>query len=109
MRRAFQFALLWLCLATAWGLPTERATPVPQPTWTFTVGPGTIIAVRPLDVPFVGRSYVVRYKTERGELIEIRDRRQRIPVLQGMHGLLTYSTNPEMILNFKVVESKVAP
>ena len=106
MKRAFLLAILSLCVATAWGLPTERSTHISQPNWTFTVGPGTVVAVQALDVAFVGRCYVVRYKTERGELIEIRDLRHTIPLLQGMHGLLTYFTSPERILNFKVVESK---
>lgn len=97
-----------LSVASAWGLPRERASHSPQPNWTFTVGPGTVIAVHALDVAFVGRCYIVRYKTEGGEVIEIRDLRRSIPLLQGMHGLLTYSTNPEMILNFQVVEDRPA-
>lgn len=108
MKRALQVAILSLCVATAWGLPRERVSRIAQPNWTFTVGPGTVIAVRALDVAFVGRCYIVRYRTERGEVIEIRDLRRSIPLLQGMHGLLTYSTNPEMILNFQVVENKPA-
>jgi hypothetical protein len=54
----------------------------------------------------MGRCYTVKYKTEAGELIEIRYLQQDIPVLEGMYGLLTYSTNPEMILNFRVIENK---
>jgi hypothetical protein len=95
-------------VGSAWGLPRERPSHVSQPNWVFTIGPGTVVAVRAVDVPFTGRCYTVRYKTESGELIEIRQFRQNIPVLEGMHGLLTYSTNPEMILNFQVVETKPA-
>lgn len=109
MKRALQLAILCFSVTTAWGVPTERSSRVAEPNWTFTVGPGTVVAVHALDVAFVGRCYIVKYRTERGELLEIRDLRHRISVLEGMHGLLTYSTNPEMILNFKVTEGKVAP
>jgi len=106
MKRALQFAILFLPLAMAWSLPTERNSRPAEPKWTFTVGPGTIVAVHVLDVPFLGRCYTVRYKTERGEVFEIRHLRHDLPVLEGMHGLLTYSTSPEMILKFQVIESK---
>jgi aconitase B len=106
MKRALQLAILCLSAASAWAVPTGHPDRISQPTWSFTVGPGTIVSVQALDLPFVGRSYIVKYKTEKGEVIEIRDLRHNIPVLQGMHGLLTYSTSPEMILNFKVIESK---
>jgi hypothetical protein len=108
VKRALQLAILSLLVACAWGLPTERPTHISQPSWIFTIGPGTIIAVHAVEVPFVGRYYTVRYRTEKGELIEIRHLRQNPPVLEGMHGLLTYSTSPEMILNFQVVENKTA-
>jgi hypothetical protein len=106
MKRALQVAILSLCVASAWGLPTGRPSHFSEPNWTFTVGPGTIITVQALDVAFIGRCYTVRYKTERGELIEIRHLQHNIPVVQGMHGLLTYSTNPELILNFQVLEKQ---
>ena len=109
MKRALQLAILSLSAVCAWTLPTEHPNPISQPKWTFTVGPGTIVSVHALDVAFVGRCYVVKYKTERGEVIEIRDLRHgNIPVIAGMHGLLTYSTNPETILNFQIVEPKSA-
>jgi len=95
-----------LLVASAWGKPTVRQDHISQPSSKFTIGPGTVIAVRALDIAFMGRCYTVKYKTEAGELIEIRHLRQDIPVLEGMYGLLTYSTNPEMILNFRVIENK---
>ena len=33
--------------------------------------------------------------------------RHHILVLKGMHGILTYSTHPEKILSFRVVEQKL--
>jgi len=108
VKRALQIAILSLSVASAWGLPAEHPNHISRPNWTFTVGPGTIIAVHAVDVPFAGRYYTVRYRTEKGELIEVRNLRQNPPVIEGMHGLLTYSTSPEMILNFQVVENKTA-
>jgi len=109
VKRVLQVVALCLFVVSAWGLPTERDHHSSQPRWTFTVGPGTVVAVHALDVAFVGRCYIVKYQTERGEIIEIRDLQHKgTPVLEGMHGLLTYSTNPEMILNFQVVEPKSA-
>lgn len=97
-----------MSVATAWGLPTARPSHISQPNWIFTIGPGTVIAVHALDVAFIGRCYTVRYKTESGEIVEIRHLRHDIPVLEGMHGLLTYSSSPEMIINFQVMENKAA-
>ena len=62
--------------------------------------------MRALDVPFVGRCYTVKYRADGGELIEIRHPRQDIPVLEGMYGVLIYSTNPEMILDFRVIKRR---
>ena len=50
--------------------------------------------------------YAVKYETDGGELIEVWTPGKDVLVLEGMHGLLTYSSHPEKILNFRVVEQK---
>ena len=50
---------------------------------------------------------MVKYKTDRGELIEVSTAGNDVFVLEGMHGILTYSTHPEKILSFRVVEQKL--
>ena len=37
----------------------------------FIVGPGTVVSVHLLDLPYVEPHYAVKYKTDGGELIEV--------------------------------------
>jgi hypothetical protein len=104
VKRACHVVVMVLLIASAWGKPTVRQDHISQPSSKFTIGPGIVIAVRALGAPFIGRCYTVKYKSDGGELIEVRHPRQDIPVLEGMYGLLTYSTNPEMILDFRIIE-----
>jgi hypothetical protein len=69
----------------------------------FIVGPGTVVSVHLLDLPYVEPHYAVKYKTDGGELIEVWTPGKDVLVLEGMHGILTYSTHPERILSFRVV------
>jgi hypothetical protein len=48
-------------------------------------------------------SFAIKCQTDGGELIEVWHPGKDIPVLQGMHGMLTYSTHPEMVRSFRVV------
>lgn len=94
------------CLTPAWGKPTSELSFIRQPSMVSIVGPGTVLSVHLLDLPFIKPHYVVKYKTDRGELIEVRTPGKDVLVLEGMHGILTYSTHPEKILGFRVVEQK---
>lgn len=102
-RSTFLMAFLALCVISAWTSPTTHLLRIPQPATIFTVGPGTIISVRILDLPFVEAHYAVQYKTDDGELIEVWHAGRNVFLVKGMHGMLTYSTRPERILRFRVV------
>jgi hypothetical protein len=95
-----------VCLTPAWGKATLNVSFIRQPSTVSIVGPGTVVSVHLLDLPFINPHYAVKYKTDDGELIEVWTQRKDILVLEGMHGILTYSTHPEKILNFQVVEQK---
>ena len=103
LKSAILMAFLFLCLASAWPNSTTHLIYIPQPATVFTVGPGTIVSVRILDLPFVQAHYAVQYRTDDGELIEVWEPSHNILLIKGMHGLLTYSTHPERILHFRVV------
>lgn len=96
-------AFLGLCVVPACAKPTIHQSLIRQPSSIFTVGPGTVISVRALDLPFAGTRYVVRYRSDDGELIEVWHAGRHILLVNGMHGMLTYSTNPERILQFRVL------
>ena len=98
---------LTACLTPVWGKTTSELSFIRQPSTVFSVGPGTVVSVHVLDLPFIGLYYAVKYKTDGGELIEVMTPTKDILVLEGMHGILTYSTHPERILNFRVVEQKL--
>ncbi len=51
--------------------------------------------------------YAVKYKTDDGQLIEVWSSGKNILLVEGMHGELTYSINPERILNFRLVRRRV--
>ena len=95
-----------VCLTPAWGKATSELSFIRQPSTVSIVGPGTVLSVHLLDLPFIKPHYVVKYKTDDGELIEVWTPGKDILVLEGMHGILTYSTHPEKILSFRVVEQK---
>jgi hypothetical protein len=76
---------------------------IPPVSTVVTLGPGTVVSIRILDLPFVDKCYVVKYRTDEGRLVEIWHHGQ-LSVLPGMHGMLTYSNSPEMILQFRVVQ-----
>jgi len=103
MRKLLQMACLAVCLTSAWAKTTLKSSVIRQPCTIFIAGPGTVMSVRLLDVPFAEPHYVVKYKTDDGELIEIWHPRSDLLVLEGMHGMLTYSTHPEMIRGFRVI------
>jgi hypothetical protein len=60
-----------------------------------------------VSTPFSELHWAVKYKIDGGELIEVWHPGKNIPVLEGMHGMLTYSTHPEIILNFRVVQQNL--
>lgn len=106
MRKLLQMVCLAACLTPAWATTTLELSAIRQPSTVFVVGPGTVVTVHLLQLPFLEPLYAVKYKTDGGELIEVWTPRKEILVLEGMYGVLTYSTNPERILNFRVVEQK---
>ena len=103
IRKILRAAFLVALLNPAWGKATTELPLVRQPSTVFIVGPGTVLSVHLLDLPFIEPHFAVKYKIDGGELIEVWHPGKDIPVLEGMHGMLTYSTHPEMILNFRVV------
>jgi hypothetical protein len=118
IRTILHAAFLVALLNPAWGKATTRLPVIRQPSTVFTVGPGTVVSVHLLDLPFIEPHWAVKYKIDGGELIEVWHPGKDIPVLggvarlpisalQSMHGILTYSSHPEMIVNFQVVEQKV--
>ncbi|MBV9608762.1 MAG: hypothetical protein JO187_04315 [Acidobacteria bacterium] len=80
-----------------------------QPNFAYTVGPGTIVSLRLLDLPFGKRRYVVTYQTDAGEIFEIWQPNEAVPLLKGMYGFLTYTTNPERVIEFRVTERRAPP
>ena len=106
LSKLLQIVALTPRLTPAWGKPTSELSVIRQPSTVSIVGPGTVLSVHFLDLPFVKPHYVVRYKTDGGELIEVWTPGKDVLVLEGMHGILTYSTHPEKILSFRVVEQK---
>jgi hypothetical protein len=104
MKRSwFCFLLVIWVFQVAVATTTPAREPIPQPSSVVTVGPGTVISVRVLDLAFAGKYFVVTYGTDRGGVIEVWHR-GKLLVLPGMHGMMTYCTHPEMIIDFRVVE-----
>jgi len=106
LSKLLQIVALTACLTPAWGRTTSRLSCVRQPNTVSIVGPGTVVSVHLLDLPFTKPHYAVKYKTDGGELIEVCTPGKDVLLLEGMHGILTYSTYPERILSFRVVEQK---
>jgi hypothetical protein len=108
LSKLLQVVALTACLTPAWGKSTSELSKlsfIPQPNTVSIVGPGTVLSVHLLDVPFIKPRYAIKYETDGGELIEVWTGKD-VLVLKGMHGILTYSTHPEKILSFRVVEQK---
>jgi hypothetical protein len=104
MKRGWLYLLLVISVVQAVAATTTPARQsIPQPSSVVTVGPGTIISVRVLDLAFAGKYFVVTYGTDRGGIIEVWHR-GKLVVVPGMHGMMTYGTNPETILDFRIVE-----
>lgn len=64
--------------------------------------------MRIIDLPFAGRFREIKYRTYAGEVIEVRDpeAENQVVLIPGMEGILTYATQPERIVGFRVVHSK---
>ena len=97
------FLLVITLLYPAWATVAPGRALIPRPSSVATVGPGTVISVRVLNVPFSVRYYVITYGIDRGKVIEVWHH-GKLLVAPGMHGVMTYSTNPEMILDFRVIQ-----
>ena len=106
LRKLFQIMALTAFLTPAWSKPTSELSFIRQPSTVSIVGPGTVLSVHLLDLPFIKARYAVKYQTDGGELIEVWTPGKDVLVLEGMHGILIYSTHPEKILSFRVVEQK---
>jgi hypothetical protein len=108
IRKILCAAFLFASLNSAWGEATTKFPSVRKPSTIFIVGPGTIVSVHRMNMPFAEPYYAVKYKTDGGDLIEVCTPGTGILVLEGMHGELTYSTHPERILNFRLARLKIA-
>ena len=101
--------VLLLCIQF-WGLSSrgslQLVPPTRGPVFSFSEGPGTIISVRTLSLPFVKPRCAVAFKTDQGELIEVWHSGTEVPVIEGMRGTLIYSMHPEEILGFRVITKK---
>jgi len=107
LSKLLQIVALTACLTPAWSKSTSESSFIRQPSTVSIVGPGTVLSVHRLALPFIKPRYAVKYKTDGGDLIEVWTPGNDILVLEGMHGILTYSTHPEKILRFRVVEQKL--
>ncbi len=80
---------------------------IAQPQTTFVAGPGTIISVHRLDLPFAKLYYAVKYKLDNGDVIEVWTPANGVLLLEGMHGILTYSRYPERVIKFNQIGPKL--
>jgi len=103
IRKILRVAVVVALLNPAWSKPTTKLPLVRKPSTVFVVGPGTIVSIHQIRIPFNEPRYAVKYRTDDGDLIEVWTPGMGILVLEGMHGELTYSTHPERILNFRPV------
>jgi hypothetical protein len=101
IRQILCAAFFLASLNSACGEATTKLPLAREPSTILVVGPGTIVSVHRMTIPFTEPYYAVKYKTDGGELIEVWTPAAGILVLEGMHGELTYSTHPERILNFR--------
>jgi|SRR5215510_3566694 len=114
--RLLQISFLIVCII---GLPVARgeasfdlspltSQPIREPTSVFIAGPGTVVSVRFLDLPFMKPRYSVEFKTEDGELIQVWHCGKAISLVEGMRGVLTYSRHPDGVIDFRIVERNAA-
>ena len=108
IRKVLYAAFLVASLSSTWGKATTKLTLVGEPSTVFTVGPGTIVSIRRMDLPFSEPYFAVKYQTDDGKLIEVWTPRNRVMMVEGLHGELTYSTHPERILNFRLIQRKAS-
>jgi hypothetical protein len=103
-------ALAAVCLVSGLSWATTQAfspvLPPREPAWVFTAGPGTVLSVRLRDLPFIKPQYIVKFKTDEGQLIEVRLPQLGVPVVEGMHGTLIYCTHPDRIVTFRIAMSQ---
>src|SRR5208337_1605160 len=90
LSKLLQIVALTACLPSAWGKATSDLSFVRQPNTVSIVGPGTVVSVHLLDLPFIKPYYAVKYKTDAGELIEVRTPGKDVLLLEGMHGILSF-------------------
>ena len=107
IRKILCAALLVTLLKPAWGEATTKLPLLRIPCTVFIIGPGTIVSVHRLDLPFLEAHYAVKYKTDDGQMIEVWSPGKNMQLLEGMHGELTYSIHPERIINFRLVGRRV--
>jgi len=107
IRKILCATLLITLLKPTWGRATTKLPSWRNPCTVFIIGPGTIVSVRRLDLPFMKAHYAVKYRTDDGQLIEVWSREKNMLLFEGMHGELTYSTHPERILNFRLVRQRM--
>ncbi len=96
-------ASLALCVVPALARPALHLIVIRQPATIFTIRTGMVISVRALDLPFVGKRCIIEYRSDNGELIELWNPDPNLLLINGMHGMLTYSTHPERVLQFRVL------
>jgi hypothetical protein len=109
MRKILCAVLLATLLRPAWGEATTKLSSLQSPRTVFIIGPGTIVSVHRLDLPFLEAHYAVKYKTDDGQMIEVWSPGKNMQLLEGMHGELTYSIHPERIISFRLVGQRVDP
>ncbi len=85
-----------------WGSIANSRHAAPEPNYDWVIGPGTVTLVSLLHLPFSVRYVKVIYVTDDGRKFEIWDSGGEIKVIEGMHGILEYATNPERIIRFRV-------
>jgi hypothetical protein len=106
-KRVLAASIISILLLSAVPLASATVPPehphIPDIGSVVTVGPGRIISVRRLDLPFSREIYVVRYRTDAGSIIEVWHH-GKLAIVQDMHGMLSYSQHPEQITSFRVVQ-----
>ena len=88
LRKPLQIMALTACLTPAWGKETLELSFFRQPSTVFVVGPGTVVTVHLLQLPFLEPHYAVKYKTDGGEPVEVWTPRKDIWCWKGCTGYL---------------------
>jgi len=106
-KRVLAAFIIGILLLSAVPLASATVPPehphIPDMEAVVTVGPGRIISVRRLDLPFSREIYVVKYRTDADSIIEVWHH-GKLAIVQHMHGMLSYSQHPEQIIGFRVVQ-----